>query len=457
MSLLTFFHRLPRKPAGGAEPVGAVTSMAIVLVIVGVALTLIYRESEHRQYETVADQATHYANAAKLYIAANYDDLLNEAPTTISYDTLVDSGYLNEGTSETNLFQQTWNVAVKKSDNDDDVLEGVVVSSGGTELDYAALRYISASIDGSGGFVYSGSNMPDGCTSSTTTVNGAFCAWTLDISDFGVTTTSGHIAVNLSADLLGTENAGADFLHRYSTTGHEEYNQMETAIDMNDNNINNAGNVLVESDGNDSDDHATSGSMGYLGWSASGSDGTTADGTNLTAGFYYSDNNDDEAENVWIKTTDDASLDVSGKLKASTVKGSTLINSEQYTMPGMEVTAGDACDADTLELSDQLDDTTGLIAHDSNGATLTCQSGVWVYDHIRASTNQDDVDAVCTATDSLPKDYDWSQYVIVCGSRYCRDKGFRAGIISELAETTSGIQYGAGYDLTYECWGRYAD
>ncbi|STI65927.1 IncI1 shufflon protein [Escherichia coli] len=84
-----------------------------------------------------------------------------------------------------------------------DQLDAVLLSSGGQAMDYPTLRYIAAAIDGYGGFVYSGS-MPSGCTSSTTTVNGAACGWTLDLSGFGISTTSGHIAVNLGADIAGS-------------------------------------------------------------------------------------------------------------------------------------------------------------------------------------------------------------------------------------------------------------
>ena len=75
-------------------------------------------------------------------------------------------------------------------------------------MDYPTLRYIAAAIDGYGGFVYSGS-MPSGCTSSTTTVNGAACGWTLDLSGFGISTTSGHIAVNLGQTLPAAPAAAA--------------------------------------------------------------------------------------------------------------------------------------------------------------------------------------------------------------------------------------------------------
>ncbi|STI65686.1 IncI1 shufflon protein [Escherichia coli] len=243
-------------------------------------------------------------------------------------------------------------------------------------MDYPTLRYIAAAIDGYGGFVYSGS-MPSGCTSSTTTVNGAACGWTLDLSGFGISTTSGHIAVNLGADIAGSASSGGDFLHRYSVPGHAEYNQMNTALDMNGKNVNRAGNLLVTSDGKSSDDHGSSGSTGFVGWASGSASGTASDATSLRAGMYFSTSapSSSDKESVWIKTTSNTSLDVTGKVRAATVKGTRLITSEGYLMPGKTVTANTSCTPAALGISDLLADTTGLVAHDSTGATLSCQSG----------------------------------------------------------------------------------
>ncbi|EAR5852525.1 shufflon system plasmid conjugative transfer pilus tip adhesin PilV [Salmonella enterica] len=339
---------------------------------------MLYRSSEDNNNNVVARQATSWATAAKLYIAANYDSLLASAPTTISRSTLVNSGYLNSGVPEINLFQQTWKVAVRKNTKNSNQLDAVLLSSGGQAMDYPTLRYIAAAIDGYGGFVYSGS-MPSGCTSSTTTVNGAACGWTLDLSGFGISTTSGHLAVNLGADIAASAGSGGDFLHRYSVPGHAEYNQMNTALDMNGKNVNRAGNLLVTSDGKSSDDHGSSGSTGFVGWASGSASGTASDATSLRAGMYFSTSapSSSDKESVWIKTTSNTSLDVTGKVRAATVKGTRLITSEGYLMPGKTVTANTSCTPAALGISDLLADTTGLVAHDSTGATLSCQSGLW--------------------------------------------------------------------------------
>ncbi|MFH2460017.1 shufflon system plasmid conjugative transfer pilus tip adhesin PilV, partial [Escherichia coli] len=371
-------HRtLPgKRPARGIDLIGTFASVAVGFLIVGLALTMLYRSSEDSNNNVVARQATSWATAAKLYIAANYDTLLASAPTTISRSTLVNSGYLNSGEPETNLFQQTWKVAVRKNTKNSDQLDAVLLSSGGQAMDYPTLRYIAAAIDGYGGFVYSGS-MPSGCTSSTTTVNGAACGWTLDLSGFGISTTSGHLAVNLGADIAASAGSGGDFLHRYSVPGHAEYNQMNTALDMNGKNVNRAGNLLVTSDGKSSDDHGSSGSTGFVGWASGSASGTASDATSLRAGMYFSTSapSSSDKESVWIKTTSNTSLDVTGKVRAATVKGTRLITSEGYLMPGKTVTANASCTPSALGISDLLADTTGLLAHDSTGATLSCQSG----------------------------------------------------------------------------------
>lgn len=370
------FLSVKSPPARGVDLIAPSLAIPVVFAVMVAGFYFWHDFSQMREYETVAGQATRYASAARHYISANYDSLLDSAPTTISHDTLVNSGYLNSGESETNLYQQTWHVAVKPSDNNSDVLEGLLLSTGGLSLEYKALRYISAAVDSGGGFVYSGA-MPDGCNKTVSIINGASCSWTLNVSGFGLSTTSGHLAVNLNGEQLGSISQGADFLHRYSTTGHEEYNQMQTALDMNSNNVNKAGNLLVTSNGSTTDNHATSGSSGFFGWTPAGTDGTGTDASQLTAGFYYAPGVTGEKENTWIKTTDDTSLAVDGKIKADVVKGDTLLNAGKYTMPGSIVKEGNSCDVTTLGLTDQLSSTSGLMAPDADGALLTCQNGVW--------------------------------------------------------------------------------
>ncbi|MWP55471.1 shufflon system plasmid conjugative transfer pilus tip adhesin PilV, partial [Escherichia coli] len=121
-------HRtLPgKRPARGIDLIGTFASVAVGFLIVGLALTMLYRSSEDSNNNVVARQATSWATAAKLYIAANYDTLLASAPTTISRSTLVNSGYLNSGEPETNLFQQTWKVAVRKNTKNSDQLDAVL-------------------------------------------------------------------------------------------------------------------------------------------------------------------------------------------------------------------------------------------------------------------------------------------------------------------------------------------
>ncbi|MEX9522739.1 shufflon system plasmid conjugative transfer pilus tip adhesin PilV, partial [Escherichia coli] len=70
-----------------------------------------------------------------------------------------------------------------------------------------------------------------------------------------------------------------------------------------------------------------------------------------------------------------------------TVKGTRLITSEGYLMPGKTVTANPSCSPAALGISALLADTTGLVAHDSTGATLSCQSGAWKYTTLNFTTS----------------------------------------------------------------------
>lgn len=368
----------PRHPARGADIIGALGGTVAVMTFLGLAFTMIHQSNVDRDNELVARQAGAWSNAAKLYIAANYDNLLASAPTTISRTTLINSGYLNSGEPAANLYQQNWQVAVRRAPKNTKMLDAVLLSSGGQALEYKTLRYISAAIDGYGGFVYSG-EMPSGCTSSESIINGAACGWNMDLSGFGISTTSGHLAVNLGADIAAGVNAGGDFLHRYAVPGREDYNQMNTALDMNGKNVNRASNITIGSDGSSSTEHGTSGSSGYIGWAKPDSSGTLDDATGLNAGLYYSSTatSSRDTETVWIKTTKNTSFEVDGKVRADTLNGTRLLQSDGYLLPGKVVTAGTSCDPTTLGISDLLADTTGIIAHSSTGEILSCQNWQW--------------------------------------------------------------------------------
>ena len=80
---------LPKKrPARGIDLIGTFASVAVGFLIVGLALTMLYRSSEDSNNNVVARPATSWATAAKLSICANNDTLPASDPTPLSRSTL---------------------------------------------------------------------------------------------------------------------------------------------------------------------------------------------------------------------------------------------------------------------------------------------------------------------------------------------------------------------------------
>ena len=87
----------------------------------------------------------------------------------------------------------------------------------------------------------------------------------------------------------------------------------------------------------------------------------------------------------------------------------------------------------------------GLIGQDGSGGLLTCQSGVWgrfqTFEDI--STTEGTVDWYCTQGDPTnPQGYNYSQWAITCGSRFCQKAyGYGFGLIVESPGTSSTLPF----------------
>ena len=103
---------------------------------------------------------------------------------------------------------------------------------GGAQIpDDVALR-IASKVD-AGGTVLS---------SSPTIAKGNNGQWSQAVANFGIAPGAGHVCVGLFANDAGLI---ADYLYRNAVPGHPEVNRMNTAIDMNNNAINNASSITA--------------------------------------------------------------------------------------------------------------------------------------------------------------------------------------------------------------------
>ncbi|WP_209904503.1 shufflon system plasmid conjugative transfer pilus tip adhesin PilV [Pantoea cypripedii] len=384
----------------------------VILLLVSVwGYSLISDWMQKRTWMNTSAQVSRFTQAVKSYTGRYYDTLLASATTTapviVTPTMLKNTGFLEQGFSETTIDGQAYSAAVIRNATNTDQLQAMVYTHDGSALPFLALRQISMDIStGMGGYVW---------TSGIAT--GAMGSWTVPLAQFGVSSTQGHIATLLTADELGVSRGESDRLYRFSVTGKPDLNTMHTSIDMGGNNLNNTGTVNAVT-GAFSGNVTASGNITANG-TVTGQNVTA--GSNVTAGNAITANNDirsnngwfitrdgkgwlDEthgggfymSDNDWVRAVNDKNIYTGGQVRGGSVRADgRLSTGEVLQLDGVN-TAGAGCSPN------------GLVSRDATGAILSCQSGVWTSNSVNekniiaASANMTRFAGV-TATCPAPK------------------------------------------------------
>lgn len=210
----------------------------IILLLVSVwGYSLVNDWLAKRTWMTTAAQVSRYTQAVKSYTGRYYDTLLSSAtvtaPVTVTPAMLKNTGFLEQGFSETTFSGQSYRAAIVRNATNADQLQALVYTQDGAALPFLALRQISMDITtGMGGYIWISG-----------IATGAMSSWTVPLASFGANATQGHIAALLTSDELGAARGENDRLYRFSVTGKPDLNTMHTSIDMGGNNLNNTGTV----------------------------------------------------------------------------------------------------------------------------------------------------------------------------------------------------------------------
>ncbi len=353
----------------------------VILLLVSVwGYSLISDWMQRRTWMNTSAQVSRFTQAVKSYTGRYYDTLLASATTTapviVTPAMLKNTGFLEQGFSETTIDGQAYSAAVIRNATNTDQLQAMIYTQNGSALPFLALRQISMDISaGMGGYIW---------TSGIAT--GAMGSWTVPLAQFGVSSTQGHIATLLTADELGVARGESDRLYRFSVTGKPDLNTMHTSIDMGGNNLNNTGTVNAVT-GTFSGNVTAGGNMTANG-TVTGQN--VAAGTNVTAGNTITASNDirsnngwfitrdgkgwlDEthgggfymSDNDWVRVVNNKNIYTAGQVRGGSVRADgRLSTGEVLQLDGVN-TAGATCSPN------------GLVSRDASGAILSCQSGVW--------------------------------------------------------------------------------
>ncbi|EFE9470847.1 shufflon system plasmid conjugative transfer pilus tip adhesin PilV [Escherichia coli] len=314
------------------------------LIVIGIATPLIYSEIENwlneQLYQSAASHADAYNTAARNYIADNNATLHNGSlPANFTADDLIRKGYLKQGFNRS-PFGQSYITGIRRNQTTGR-LEALTCSTGGQNIKEDGLRSVAGQLPGLGGYI--GKNG---------TATGAFGAWTDKPGDYGLTCSAGHIAIVM----MGDDLQESDRLYRFQVPGRPELNQMNTAINMGGNNLNNAGNVNGQSATLKGDVTSENGwliTKNDKGWK------------NITYGGGFT-----MTDSQWIRAVGGKGIITTGEIKGGKVSGGTVrsdgrLSTGEYLQLDKTAVANTKCSPD------------GLVGRTSTGAILSCQSGTW--------------------------------------------------------------------------------
>ncbi|ECE0486435.1 shufflon system plasmid conjugative transfer pilus tip adhesin PilV [Salmonella enterica subsp. enterica] len=333
---------------GSLSLIESVVVIMLLLILMTLAAVHWKNSTNNLAWNATAAQLNTVSQAATSYIHDNYSSLSKNVtagnPVIVSGQTLRDDGYLPPGFSLTNNANQNWELAVAVNPAFTSKMVAFVLSLNGTEIPFDGLRTISAYAGGMAGYVY-----------DTNVAEGAYGGWKVTLTDYGLNGTTGHLAYYLSSDALGSSSGAGDRLYRYSVDGHPDLNQMKTAIDMNSNNLNNAGQVSAKT-------MTATGTITSQDLVANNTVNTNL----LTANGITSNGNISAAGTVSAGTVSaSGNISGSGTVTGGSVRSNGRLSTGEYLQLDAVATAGAACSPN------------GLVSRDSNGAILSCQSGVW--------------------------------------------------------------------------------
>jgi len=338
-----------------AMSVGA--GLLVVLMMASLASRYMSDYLKAREWQVVTMQTNRFTQAATSYVGRFYPTVLASAttttPVTVTAQMLKNTGLLPTSFSETNSYGQQYQAMIVRNPQNQELLQGMVVSRGGNALPLPALSQISKAITaGFGGYVEDGQ-----------TATGAMRSWRIALSSYGTSSGRGHLAVLLSTDDLSGAREDGDRLYRFQVNGRPELNRMQTAIDMGGNNLNNAGTVSARQ-GNFGVSLVSNGPItggGDIrssgGWIVTRSGKGWMDETH-GGGLYMSDND-------WLRILNNKGFYTGGELRGGKVRSDGNVSVAGILTLDQINVAGTWCPA------------TGAVSRTAKGDQLTCQSGLW--------------------------------------------------------------------------------
>lgn len=337
-------------------------------VMITIGTSLLANRMDSQNYLIAAQQQQTVADAASKYLQDNFAAVSAIAtatvPAQITPAMLRSTNYLPTGFADTNAFGQTFVVLARKPATNQ--LESIVLTTGGQAIDEIGTREIAENLGGTGGFIP---------TTNTGIVQGIRGGWQISLSNYSTNPGVGHTA---SALFLQDGTLANDYLYRNAIPGKPELNQMNTALNMGANNINNAANITATGTITAGADVDASGNVNATSVNASANvTGVTArmSGETYTGGWFRTQGDTGwysekwgggwyMSDSSWIRAYGNKGVYTAGALRGNTVTSEARTEVGEYLQLDGTATEGASCSPD------------GLVSRNSVGL-LTCVSGTW--------------------------------------------------------------------------------
>lgn len=226
------------KSKSGQAGFGALEVLIALMVgtLVAASVPAIYARYIEYQTTTVAGgQMRVVADAAAQYIKDNYSQVAANAtptvPAIITTSMLRGTGYLPAGFGDLNPYGQSYRVLVLEPTVNK--LQTLIITESGEVIKELSLRAIAKQVGAEGGYV---------SAANPAVAEGSFAGWSTPLASYGVAPGAGHLATALFFQDGALVN---DYLYRHAVPGKPELQRMYAPIDMNGNDVNNAGTVTA--------------------------------------------------------------------------------------------------------------------------------------------------------------------------------------------------------------------
>ena len=221
-----------------SQVLGALFAVLVGLMIIPTFGRYQQVSNDNSRAVATAQQQQQLMNAAKEYIQQNAAALQANAtsntPAIITVSMLQNTNLLPAAFVATNPYGQTWTVQVLQPSAG--TLQALVSATNGANIPDAQASKIASIVGASGGFL----PLNDSGLYQAGQAYGSYGGWVLPTAGYAVS--GGHPAGLVS---YSSGQTASNYLYRNAVPGQPQLNRMNTALDMNANDLNNAGKVGI--------------------------------------------------------------------------------------------------------------------------------------------------------------------------------------------------------------------